>query len=248
MSAHLSTLRDVQSVRAAVDISPVKWIVAIGIVVLGAWVWQHEAHVADERALAAVADDVSGREVGVQCQGFFSELLDIRDRAGDVPFPRGAAPDHTYLTRSTCRALKRFRTHSTHPDVDCLLAVDWRSYSALRDGASPCVRRAWSSAQAINTLTHEAIHLRGYVDEAQTQCYAIQTDAWAVERLGGTAAEGIAVASLVLASQPLLPTEYQSSACHAGGSLDLHPETPAFPTENPPLPPPAGLYGPALRR
>ena len=36
-----------------------------------------------------------------------------------------------------------------------------------------------------------------------------------------------------------MPSEYQSSDCRAGGSLDLHPETAAFPTETPPslLPP-----------
>jgi hypothetical protein len=226
----------------------VKWLAVLAAVALAAWLWQHHAHAADEHALATVAGEVAGRDVGVECQGLFSELLDIRNRAGDVPFPQGAAPDHTYLTRATCRALKRFRTRSTHPDVDCLLTIDWRSFSALRDGANPCVQRAWSAAQAINTLTHESIHLRGFMDEAQTQCYAIQTDAWTVERLGGTAAEGVAVAGLLFASQPLLPTEYQSSACHAGGSLDLHPESPGFPTETPPTPPPAGLYGPAVRR
>ena len=53
-------------------------------------------------------------------------------------------------------------------------------------------------------------------------------------RLGGTPQEGAAVASLVLAQQPYMPSEYQSSDCRAGGSLDLHPDTAPFPTEAPP--------------
>jgi len=89
------------------------------------------------------------------------------------------------------------------------------------------------------------MHLRGFVDEAQAQCYAIQADAWTVMRFAGTAAEGAAAAAYVLALQPLLPSEYQSSACRAGGSLDLWPATPAFPTEAPPQLPPASLVGPA---
>jgi hypothetical protein len=43
-----------------------------------------------------------------------------------------------------------------------------------------------------------------------------------------------------------MPTDYQSSDCAAGRSLDLHPGTRAFPTEAEPGPLPAGLFGPQL--
>jgi hypothetical protein len=87
------------------------------------------------------------------------------------------------------------------------------------------------------------MHLRGFVDEAQAQCYAIQEDAWTVMRFGGTAVEGAAAAAFTLALQPLLPSEYQSSGCQARGGLDLWPSTPAFPTESPAGLPPATLNG-----
>ena len=74
--------------------------------------------------------------------------------------------------------------------------------------------------------------------EAEAQCYAIQADAWTVQRLGGTAAEGAGVASYILALQPALPSEYQSGACRAGGGLDVAPATAAFPTEQPAIVPP----------
>jgi hypothetical protein len=191
----------------------VRTIAVIAVLVLAGWAWAHNRHVADEHALAAVASEIVGRSVGVHCQGLLGSLIDINDRTGEVQFPpSGRPPDHMFLTRGTCKALKRFRT----------------GHRRLTLGA----------AEAINTLTHESFHLRGIVNEASTQCFAIQTDAWTVVRLGGTAAEGAAVASLILAEQPNLPSEYQSSDCRAGGSLDLHPETAAFPTESPPSLPP----------
>jgi hypothetical protein len=192
----------------------VRWLLVLVALVVVGWAWMHHEHAANEHALAAVASEIAGRRVGVHCQGFFAALVDINDRTGEVRFPPGRPPDHMFLTRGTCGALKRFRT----------------GHRRLTLGA----------AEAINTLTHEAFHLRGITDEAATQCYAIQTDGWTVVRLGGTPEEGAAVASLVLAEQPNMPSEYQSSECRAGGSLDLHPETAAFPTETPPSLPPTG--------
>ena len=180
----------------------------LAVLVVAGWAWTHHEHTANEHALAAAASEIVGRPVGVDCQGFFASLVDINDRKGEVQFPPGHPPDHMFLTRDTCGALKRFRT----------------GHRGLTLGA----------AEAINTLTHEAFHLRGVTSESATQCYAIQTDAWTVVRLGGTPVEGAALASIVFAEQPNMPSEYQSSDCRAGGSLDLHPETAAFPTETPP--------------
>jgi hypothetical protein len=239
-------IRQAATGRASNQRAIVKLVVGVVVLVLAGWGWSRYDRAANERALATVASELAGRHVGVECQGFFSELVDIRARAGDVPFPAGRAPDHTYLTRQVCRTLKRFRTSSSHPELACLLEIDWARWTPATDFASPCADSARGTAEAINTLTHESMHLRGFMDEAQTQCYAIQLDAWTVVRLGGTAAEGAAVANFVLALQPLMPTEYQSAACRHAGSLDLHPETAAFPTEAVPQLPPASLRGPAL--
>jgi hypothetical protein len=222
-------------------------VAAVVVVVIGAlWFWRHQVGAANERALAEVATALAGRDVGVECQGFFAELVDVNARAGDVEFQGGRPPDHMFLTRKVCKALTSFRESSSHRQLDCLAEVDWSRWVPARDGASPCARRVRSTAEAINTLAHEAMHLRGFVNEAEAQCYAIQADAWTVGRLGGSSAEGEALARFVLAMQPLMPTEYQTAACRRGGALDLRPETPAFPAEAVPVPPPAGLRGPAL--
>lgn len=208
--------------------------------VLALWGWSnHERH-ATEHKLEGVASQLAGRPVGVRCQGFWASMLDINNRAGEVDFRPGRAPDHMFLTRATCKRLQQFGAGKARSEFDCLATIDWPHWSAGVGYDAPCERRAREDVEAINTLTHEAMHLRGFVGEAQAQCYAIQEDAWTVTRLGGTAAEGAAAAAFVLALQPLMPGEYQSSACRAGGSLDLRPGTAAWPTESPPQLFPAG--------
>jgi hypothetical protein len=220
---------------------------AVIVLAIGAvWVWTHHERTSSEHALAAVAAPLAGREAGVRCQGFFAELVDVQGRAGDVQFPNGRAPDHMFLTRKVCKALDRFRESSSHRALECLLHVDWSRWSASTGFRDECSRRVQTTAQAINTLAHESMHLRGFANEAEAQCYAIQHDAWTVMRLGGTSEDGAAVAQYILALQSLLPSEYQSSECRAGGQLDLHPETPAFPTETVPGPPPPALRGRAF--
>jgi hypothetical protein len=212
---------------------------ALVLAVAAAWLWtNHRRHVTEHR-LASVASELAGRPVGVRCQSFWAAMLDIQDRAGEVDFPQGRPPDHMFLTRGICTRLAAFSRSHRHRRLDCLEHVDWPRFDLAAAFADPCIRGARDDAEAVNTLAHESMHLRGFVNEAQAQCYAIQEDAWTVVRLGGSEAEGEAVARLVLALQPALPSEYQSSGCRAGGSLDLAPRTAAFPTELPPAPPPA---------
>jgi hypothetical protein len=200
--------------------------VKVGAVVLllvaAVWLWQHQKHAALEHRLSTVATALAGRPVHVHCQGLIASLIDVYDRTGEVRFDASGRPaDSTFLTRGTCGELSKF----------------------LSD---PSLARARAAAGAITTLTHESMHLRGWQGEADAQCYALQEDAYTVVELGGTPQEGELVAAIALARQPELPTEYQSSDCRAGGRLDLHPDTPAFPAEDPPEPLPAGLVGPGL--
>jgi hypothetical protein len=217
-------------------------ILAVAVaVVAGGWFWQHQRHGALEGRLSRVATDLAGRRVHVRCQGFFSALVDVNWREGEVQFPDGHPADDAFLTRGTCLTLDHFRGAHSRRRLDCLLAdggaVGW---------GSDCGRRVRQTAEAITVLTHESMHLRGWASEAQAQCYAIQQDPWTVVRLGGTPAEGAAVARFVLGLQPFMPSEYQSGECRAGGRLDLHPDTPAFPAEEHPEPIAPNVHGPAL--
>ncbi|HUK93633.1 MAG TPA: hypothetical protein VLU96_01115 [Gaiellaceae bacterium] len=216
------------------------------VLVVSGWGWEHHVRTKNEAALSVVASELAGRSVHVSCQSLWKSLVDVDNRLGDVPFPNGYASAHTHLTRAVCGKLTHFRKVSSHPELDCLTRIDWSRFTQADASNADCIRDADPEAEALMTLAHESMHLRGWADEATAQCYGIQEVAYTVERLGGTLAEGKAVASFMLAVQGGMPEEYQSGECRAGGDLDLHPDTPDFPTEAPPGPPPAGLYGPQL--
>lgn len=206
-----------------------------------AWTFEKHSRAADERPLSAVATELAGRPVHVRCQSFWQALVDVNSRLGDVPFPDGRAASYTHITRKMCGQLSRFRRARAHPELACLAAFDWSRFDGSDPAMAACSRRANDTAEALMTLAHESMHLRGWADEATAQCYAIQEDAWTTTQLGGTLDEGRAVASFILALQPGMPSVYQSGSCRGGGLLDLHPETPDFPTERHPGLLPAGL-------
>lgn len=198
------------------------------------WGWTHHRRVTTEHDLASVASQLAGRPVGVRCQGFWASMLDIGQRTGEVDFPPDRPPDHMFLVRGICGRLQSFIGGGAHRNLDCLEAIDWRSWTVETGFDAPCEGKARGDVEAITTLAHESMHLRGITNEAQAQCYAVQADAWTTVALGGTEAQGDAVAQLALALEPALPGEYQSGECRAGGSLDLAPRTVAFPSETPP--------------
>ena len=90
---------------------------------------------------------------------------------------------------------------------------------------------------AVLVLAHESYHTGGVADEAAANCFAIQAMAWTAMQLGAAAGEAELLARAMEALEPRQGGEYGTAECHAGGKLDLHPETPAFPTEQPVAPP-----------
>jgi hypothetical protein len=217
------------------------------VLVSGGWAFEQHSRSGNERALSAVASELAGRPVHVRCESFWHSIVNVSGNLGDVPFPNGHAGSHTNITRGMCKELARFRSHPERPELACLTRFDWSRFTGGDDpAATACSERADDMAEALVTLTHESMHLRGWADEALAQCYALQEVAFTVERLGGSHEEGAAVASYQLSLQPFMPTDYQSNDCAAGHALDLHPETEAFPSEDVPGPPRAGLYGPEL--
>jgi hypothetical protein len=218
--------------------------VIFGLVVLvaGGWAFEKHSRAGNEQALSGVATQLAGRSVHVRCESFWHSIVGVGGNLGDVPFPGGRAAGYTHITRHMCDELARFRHTPERPELACLEQVDWSRFQP----GDACSQGASDMAEALITLTHESMHMRGWADEAVAQCYAIQEVAFTVEQLGGSNAEGAAVAAYALAMQAYMPTDYQSSDCAAGSSLDLHPGTSAFPVEAEPGPLPAGFYGPEL--
>jgi hypothetical protein len=216
------------------------------VLVCGGWAFEKHSRSGNEQALSAVASELAGRPVQVRCESFWHAIVNVDGNLGDVPFPDGHPASYTHVTRGMCGQLARFRRQPERPELACLQQFDWSRFHGDDSALIACSERAGDMAEALITLTHESMHLRGWADEAIAQCYALQEVAFTVTRLGGSPAEGRAVADYVLSLQAWMPTDYQSSECAAGHSLDLNPRTHAFPAEDAPAAPSAGFFGPEL--
>ena len=125
--------------------------------------WQFVRREENENRLALVASEIALRDVGVSCPGFWTRLVEITPNAG---WPH----DKTSLSATTCRGLER------------VWRRDQTSFTCLIGGG--CDQNTVRAVYGIVTLAHESWHLRGIVDEGQTQCYAIQTTERVALRLG----------------------------------------------------------------
>ncbi len=173
----------------------------------------------------------------MNCQSFWGGLIDAQGREGEVFFDASGVPESKlFLTRRTCQELRRFAGHSRHGELDCLATIDWAAAEPLPFD-SECYARARKTIYAVLVLAHESYHTSGVSDEAAANCFAIQAMAWTAMQLGAAAGEAELLARAMEALEPLQGGEYGTAECHAGGKLDLHPETPAFPTEHPIVPP-----------
>lgn len=102
---------------------------------------------------------------------------------------------------------------------------------AYQDGAlSDCVDADsyLRYATALETLAHEAMHLAGFRDEAQAECYGMQNLAYVAYRFGTTADDAVAIASWYAeqyypARQQWSPA-YWSPLCTPDGPWDIRPD------------------------
>jgi hypothetical protein len=89
------------------------------------------------------------------------------------------------------------------------------------------------TAHALVVLAHEAWHLRGERDEGRTECFALQSAVGLGQRLGLTEETARRMMRQQLVENQLRARgsiEYLvPQECRDGGSLDLHPNTNAFP-------------------
>jgi hypothetical protein len=126
------------------------------------------------------------------------------------------------IAAEMCRILAAFRANPGAFDP-----------AACRDQA--CLHTVSRAIVALETITHESYHLLGYRNEAQTECYGLQSLWYAATRLGAPArlAQTLA-AAYALQMYPSRRTgahpEYWSAECRDGGKLDLRPKSHAWPS------------------
>jgi hypothetical protein len=191
-------------------------VLAIAVAALAA---QQRAAAQSEARYGRVASEVAKRDVRVRCQGLLGALVDVGVDAGTVQFDADGRPASVaHLTRGVCRGLKRLVDDPRSSGLDCVRA------------AALCPREAFDTVQAVHTLAHEAVHLAGVRDEAEAECYGLQTVDLVAVRLGADRDTARALAEYAFARlYPALPSHYRTDACRDGGSLDLVPGSPTFP-------------------
>ena len=180
--------------------------------------WQYTRREENENRLALVASEVALRDVDVSCPGFWMRLVEITPNAGWVDFDEQGRPsDETSLSASTCSSLEH------------VWRGKQRSFGCLLGGG--CSRGTLDAVSGVVTLAHESWHLRGILDEARTQCYAVQTAERVARSLGIEAEDARALAARVAADDAREPVgQYHSTECRPGGLFDLHPDTPDWPS------------------
>ena len=93
------------------------------------------------------------------------------------------------------------------------------------------IRRA---AFALATIAHESYHTLGYHNEAQVECYGMQSIWFVAKSLGASAAEGQRIASIYwktsYAQRRTTTPTYWSAQCRNGGKYDLRPQSSAWPS------------------
>ena len=202
---------------------PAKFKLAFAVAILAlpvTWLVERQDRVSLQNRLSAIATEIAERPVEARCPGWWGRLLSPGDtNAGMVPVDaEGRVADHTMLRTTTCTELEAVLEGGREDQLACAA----RSTSCGDD----VQRTAW----AVATLAHEAIHLRGILDEAVTECYAVQHLALAAQRLGATPAQAQNLALLHWETgTPQMPDQYRSRDCGEGDKLDLRPDDPVWP-------------------
>jgi hypothetical protein len=170
----------------------------------------HQRGSTTSREYSAIASAIARRPVEVRCPSFMKSLIAVDGESGKVEFDTNGRPaNHADLSADTCSALGDFTKLVRKKSFGCI----------SNDSCSGDVDKV---VVALHTLTHESYHLAGYEDEAASECFAIQTDAYTATRLGASSRVARAIAHYYLESQyRLTSSDYHSPECRPGGRLDL---------------------------
>ena len=151
------------------------------LVALGGYTWWFQHETGLERTLGQISSEVAGHEVAVECPSFWRYVFaDTSPYHGTVEW----GSDVAKLSHNTCERLERVVGHgfSTEPELEF----------------------------AVHVVTHEAGHLRGITDEADTECFAVHHDAYVAKRFGATREEAVAFAArMYKRNRSGITTEYE---------------------------------------
>ncbi len=183
-------------------------------------VWWFQRETPTEQKLGAVASSLAGQAVSVRCPSIWRRLLDVSSFGGTAHYDKDGKPSHAQLQHEVCVTYDDLAERG-FPDLGCL-AAEWRD----------CDEFVIDVVFAVHVLTHESWHLRGVRDEGTAECYAYQTDSTVAQRFGATRGQGELLARFVelRGAAAALPQYRPPAGCNPGGRLDIHRDTPGWPS------------------
>jgi len=97
-----------------------------------------------------------------------------------------------------------------------------------------CLNTDGLAALALATVSHESYHVLGYRNEAQVECYGMQSIWYVATSLGASVAEGQRIAAFywkdIYAEREQSTPTYWSPECRDGGKYDLRPKSTSWPS------------------
>ena len=162
----------------------------------------------EEQIGESVARRLTGHTVAVRCGA-----LGVADPRilGVTPFSATGPVDYFLMRPAECTYLAWFRQAPARWDPRACTAED-------------CSRVA-SIVTSLAVVAHESYHILGYSNEAQVECYGMQSIWFVAHKLGAPVAEAQALAGMYAArTYPLRRTQtpaYWSAECRDGGAYDL---------------------------
>ena len=214
-----------------------------------------------EALAGQIASGIAGRPVSVRCESDTDwAALTEPSFLGFVSFLGDRPGDFAELSPAVCSSLESFalapakptkcarvvRVAKTRVRVVRKRRVRVTTYVAVAQPAGPCFGGGrllssertfgdtyFSTAEALQTLAHESIHLKGDAVEAEAECYGMQAVATVAQQLGDTADDGRAIAqyyaTLLYPQRQTQSPAYWSPECRPGGALDLTPNDGLWP-------------------
>ena len=120
----------------------------------------------------------------------------------------------------------------------CADLIAFRSSPASFDprscGDGTCLTTDAAVTMALATVSHESYHLLGYTNEAQVECYGMQSIWYVASKLGASAVEAQAIgrfyATQIYPLRQRQTPAYWTPECRDGGTYDLRPQSRSWPS------------------
>jgi hypothetical protein len=162
----------------------------------------------EEQIGEVVARRLTGHTVAVRCGS-----LGVSDPhiLGVTPFSATGPVDYFLMRPAECKYLAWFRQAPARWDPRSCVAADCSLVPSI--------------AMSLAVVAHESYHILGYRNEAQVECYGLQSVWFVANKLGGSLAESQALATYY--ATRMYPTRqyttprYWSAECRDGGKYDL---------------------------